>query len=69
MSALEPTVHCPVINSQINGDNCYVMCEIADGMINPSVLHDEPAILPPGTEWTEKLRQMCLNCPYHADVD
>ena len=62
----EKTVYCPVIDGQINGGNCYEVCAVADREVKPRILYDEPSILPPGTEWTEELRRVCLQCLYHV---
>ena len=63
------TVFCPVLNGQINGDDCLEICEVADRMIKPFVLYDTPAVLPEGVLWNEILRRKCLTCPYHNDLD
>ena len=56
------TVYCSVINNQIDGGDCYLICEVADNMCGPF-------ILPDGIDWNEDLRKICLNCPYHDDVE
>ena len=55
------TVYCPVKDGQINGDDCYLICDIADGLIKSRVL-------PEGVTWDEDQRQKCLKCKYHADL-
>ena len=61
------TVYCPVIESPINGDNCCLICDVADRMVKPAVLYDVPPILPEGIRWDETMRNKCLNCQYHDD--
>ncbi|MBR0281541.1 MAG: hypothetical protein IJQ81_08120 [Oscillibacter sp.] len=61
------TVECPVIGGQINGDDCYLICEVADNMIKPSVLYNQPSVLPEGVIWNDALKAKCLNCQYHSD--
>lgn len=56
------TVHCPVINGQIDGSGCFEIVLVADREAKPS-------ILPQSIEWNEEQRQKCLSCPYHADLD
>ena len=55
------TVYCPVMDAQIDGGACIVICDVADRMLKPSVL-------PENIMWNEEQRQKCLNCPYHADL-
>jgi hypothetical protein len=53
------TVYCPIKRNQINGDDCYLLCAIAD-------LDVTSDILPDGVEyWNEAQRQKCLQCKYH----
>ena len=56
------TVYCPVINEEIDGGACLVICDVADGMIKSSVLSER-------ITWNEEQRQKCLACKYHADLD
>lgn len=56
------TVYCPVKNDEINGDDCLLICDVADGLINPIAL-------PKGIEWNEKQCLKCENCKYHADIE
>lgn len=56
------TVFCPVKKGQIDGSDCYLVCEVADGM-----LLDE--FVPEAIVWNEDQRQKCLKCKYHDDVD
>lgn len=55
------TVYCPVKEAQINGIDCLVTCDVADGMINQTMI-------PEGIKWDEQQRKKCLACKYHADV-
>ena len=67
----EPTVYCPVKESQINGTYCLEICIVADREANPSLLYDgapDDSVLPPSIAWSEELRQKCLNCKWHAEV-
>lgn len=56
------TVFCPVKNDQIDGNDCYIICEVADNMLKEKFLPDKII-------WNDEQKQKCLNCPYHADVD
>lgn len=57
------TVYCPIKNDQINGDDCYLLCSIADKEVSSRVLPD-------GIDgWNEKQRQKCLNCKYHYPLE
>lgn len=56
------TVYCPVKDAQVDGDDCLIICDVADHMIKPSVLPDS-------VKWNEEQREKCLKCPYHADLD
>ena len=55
------TVYCPVKDAQVNGDDCLIICDVADHMIKPSVLPD-------GIKWDDRQREKCLKCPYHAGL-
>ena len=55
------TVFCHVKNDQIDGNDCYIICEVADNMLKEK-------FLPQGIKWNEEQKQKCLNCPYHADI-
>ena len=53
------TVFCPLKKDQINGDDCYLLCSIADGEVSSR-------ILPEGViRWDEEHQEKCLNCKYH----
>ena len=56
------TVYCPVKDDQINGTDCLVICDIADKLINPT-------LIPEGIKWDEQQRHKCLACKYHADTE
>lgn len=56
------TVYCPVKTTRVNGTDCMVICDVADRLLNPSVL-------PNGITWSEEQRERCLKCPYHADLE
>lgn len=56
------TVHCPVKDDQINGTDCLVVCDIADGLIKST-------LIPKGIKWDEQQRNKCLACKYHADIE
>lgn len=58
---MSDTVQCPVKGTEITGDDCIIVCDIADGMIKPTCL-------PEGIEWNEEQRQKCKQCKYHADL-
>ncbi len=55
------TVFCPVINKDINGTDCLIICDVADRLLKPTVL-------PKGVEWSEEQRSKCKLCKYHADI-
>lgn len=56
------TVYCPVKEGRINGIDCLVMCDVADGLINQTMI-------PEGIQWDEQQRRKCLACKYHADIE
>lgn len=56
------TVYCPVKAAPINGGDCFLVFEIADGNVPEK-------IIPENIEWNEEQRQKCLNCKWHADVE
>ena len=56
------TVYCPVKDGQINGGDCFVICDVADKYIKPTVL-------PEYIEWNEEQRKKCINCQYHNDIE
>ena len=56
------TVYRPVKGEQINGDDCLLICDVADKMVKPNVL-------PEGIEWNENQRSVCKSCKHHADLD
>ncbi len=55
------TVFCPVIDKDINGTDCLIICDVADRLLKPTVL-------PEGVEWSEEQRTKCRLCKYHADI-
>lgn len=57
------TVYCPIKNGQINGDDCYLLCAIADGEISSRVLPDGV------DDWNEEQCQKCLNCEFHYPLE
>lgn len=57
------TVYCPIKENQIIGDDCYLLCAIADEEVSPRVLPDGVGY------WNEEQRQKCLKCKYHADLN
>ena len=59
---VEKTVFCPIKGDQIEGDECLIICDVADRYIKPSVLPKE-------ISWNEKQRDKCLNCRWHYDLD
>ena len=59
---MNDTVTCPVKDDEITGDDCILVCDVADGMIKPTCL-------PEGIEWNEHKRMLCRSCRYHADLD
>lgn len=56
----EKTVYCPVIDGEIDGGCCMIICDVADGYIKSTVLWD-------GVEWDEGKRRECLACEWHSD--
>ena len=56
------TVQCPVKGDQINGDDCLLICDVADRLIKPTAL-------PEGIKWDEQQRIRCKACKYHADIE
>lgn len=57
------TVYCQLKNNQINGDDCYLLCAIADEEVSSRVL-------PVGVDdWNEEQRQKCLSCKYHNPLE
>ncbi len=56
------TVYCPVKGDHINGTDCITVCDIADGLINPSCLPD-------GIEWNDSQIKTCKACKYHDDIE
>lgn len=56
------TVFCPVKDNQINGADCFLICEIADG-------NAPDAVLPEKIIWNEAQRQKCLRCKWHTDIE
>jgi hypothetical protein len=57
------TVYCPIKANQINGDDCYLLCAIADEEISDNVLPDGVS------NWNEEQRQKCLTCRYHYPLE
>lgn len=55
------TVYCPVKNGQINGIDCLIVCDVADRMINQTMI-------PEDIEWNEQQREKCLACKWHDDI-
>ena len=53
------TVYCPIKDGQIDGDDCYLLCAIADREVSSRVLPDGV------DKWNEEQRQKYLNCKYH----
>lgn len=56
------TVYCPVKNDNINGADCYIICDVADGYV-------KSALLPDGIEWNDEQCLKCKSCKYHNDVE
>lgn len=56
------TVYCPVIDGQIDGDNCMLICDVADKLLKPSVLSSD-------TDWNDEKKRLCLKCKYHEDLN
>lgn len=54
------TVYCPVKGDEITGNDCIIVCDVADGMIKPTCL-------PEGIAWNEEQRNKCISCMYHLD--
>lgn len=55
------TVYCPVKSDEITGDECIIVCDVADGMIKTTCL-------PEGIEWDDEQKKKCKLCKYHADI-
>lgn len=56
------TVYCPVIDGQIDGDNCMLICDVADKLLKPSVLSYD-------IDWNDEKNNLCLKCKYHDDLN
>ncbi len=56
------TVYCPVKDDDINGADCYIVCDVADGYV-------KSILLPEGIKWNEEQRKRCKSCKYHNDID
>ena len=56
------TVYCPVKNGEINGADCYIICDVADGYVNST-------LVPKGIEWNDEQRKKCIDCQYHAIIE
>lgn len=56
------TVYCPVKNDEINGADCYIICNVVDGYVKPT-------LLPDGIVWNEEQREKCKGCQYYDDID
>lgn len=56
------TVYCPVKDGQINGDDCLLICDVADKLISSN-------ILPDGVKWSEEQCSVCKSCKHHADLN
>lgn len=50
------TVFCPVMEKEIDGTNCLIICDVADKFIKPTVL-------PEGIKWSEEQRAKCTGEP------
>ena len=57
------TVYCPVKGDQIDGDDCYLLCAIADKEVSSRILPDGVK------EWNDAQRKKCLNCKYHFPIE
>ncbi len=55
------TVFCPVVDKDINGTDCLIICDVADNLLKPTVL-------PEGVVWSEEQRTKCKLCKYPADI-
>lgn len=56
------TVYCPIKNDRINGLDCNIVCDVADGILNPNVL-------PKNIVLDENYKKICLDCKYHNTVE
>ena len=56
------TVYCPVKGGNINGVDCCIICDVAEG-------YAKSTLLPNGIEWNEEQCEKCKKCQYHNDVD
>ena len=56
------TVYCPVKENNINGADCCIICDVAEGYVKST-------LLPEGIEWNEEQCKRCKNCQYHNDID
>lgn len=56
------TVYCPVLQTQVNGADCFKICIVADGEAKPTILSDS-------IEWNDEQKKKCLNCRYHMDLE
>ena len=55
------TVYCPVIDGQIDGGDCLLMCDVADQLVKSTVLPDDIV-------WDDQQRAKCIVCQYHDDL-
>lgn len=56
------TVYCPVKKEQINGDECVLICDVADRILIPSVLQENII-------WSDEKQAICKKCMYHKDLE
>ena len=59
---MSKTVYCKVKEKDISGDDCIIVCDVADGFIKPTCLPDD-------IKWNNEQKQKCTSCKYHADID
>lgn len=55
------TVYCPVINDNIDGVDCYIICDVAEGYVKPT-------LLPKAIMWNDEQCTKCKKCQYHNDI-
>lgn len=53
------TVYCPVLDRQVNGDECYNITMTVDGGGSKAILPEDIDDL------TEEMKKTCLECEWH----
>ena len=53
------TVYCPILDRQVNGDECYNITMTVDGGGSKVILPEDI------DELTEEMKKTCLECEWH----